>query len=355
MRLLKANRVVSFETLSSALAANEVTNRASTIGKLGIMASQRLMLDGFQYRFDADALAANISLLHDAIKSKRKERFLLVSDLRRFQPIVVAALTEEDKPSRGRPAMDSLAPEIFWGENDWPVQKIMPGVVAVIGEMFSGKTYHITHSLQTVALIRYGEPLEHIDLQEGVVHVSTFEEALTVAVVLGFCGISSAIDSLRPLVFGLKGNATEGGVSGDLYALITELNNFCVNLGTTVVVAVNPMSSNSEKTAGLYQKIGASCAGAVHLANKSIMGQTFRLVDGRTSDTGPSLPPVEDLPDELYSSSRIVLGSENALDRLPSDQSPHIGVPMNPEEVGFRANAIAEDSNSRTFPVVEII
>lgn len=345
MKLLKSNPIVPLSLLAQAIAVNQAVERASALPKIGVMASQRLTIDGNSYSFNAEAFARNVETLSKLVLSKRKERHLVVADIRRLEAVIAPVFDEAERAVHGRPAMTSMAPEVFWGSNDWPVPKVMPGVVAVIGEMFAGKTYHILNTMETIALVRYGEPFEHIDLEKGVIHVHTFEEAITVSTVLSFCGLSTAVDSLRPLVFGLKGNATEGGVSGDLYSLMTELNNFCVNLGTTVVFAVNPMSSNSEKTAGLYQKIGASCAGAVHLASKAVVGQTFRLEDGRTAEgvTAPVDKPVRS-DQEL---TRVVWGAETTLDqsggRIVADP-----------DIGISKAGVSPSEVQRSFPVVEI-
>lgn len=345
MKLLKSNAIVPLSLLAQAIATNQALQRASSLPKIGVMASQRLTIDGNAYAFDGEAFHRNVEVLSKLVLSNRKERDLVVADIRKLEPIIAPVFDDTERAVRGRPAMMSMSPEVFWGSNDWPVAKVMPGVVAVIGEMFAGKTYHILNTMETIALVRYGEPFEHIDLERGVIHVHTFEEAVTVATVLSFCGLSTAVDSLRPLVFGLKGNATEGGVSGDLYSLMTELNNFCVNLGVTVVFAVNPMSGNSEKTAGLYQKIGASCAGAVHLASKIVVGQTFRLEDGRTSGGSPE-------PDERPARSdqeltRLVWGAETTLDQ------PGSRIISDPD-IGISNAALGNTEVQRSFPVTEI-
>lgn len=167
---------------------------------------------------------------------------------------------------------------------DWPVKQGLPGLTVVLGETKSGKTHYVVNVLRPDVIIRFGEPMEHVNFADNVCVVDSFTRVLGLAITLGLMGKTVAIDSLRKLVFGLKGSATEGGVSALVYDMVTELSNLFSSIGVSIVATVNPMVQDELKTLNVFNRLAASGVGAILISNRAVAATDLRLFDGRSFD-----------------------------------------------------------------------
>lgn len=163
----------------------------------------------------------------------------------------------------------------------WVIPNHMPGVHAVVGGTGAGKSVALS-KMELDVVIRWGEPTEMYDFEEHTIPVADFTEMLAVALMLARGGYRVAVDSLRPLVFGLTGAAGAGGVSVALFGALTSINNLFSELGLLVVVAVNPMSTE-DKAKLVFENIAASVAGMTVVENGKVSSQTARTSRGRIS------------------------------------------------------------------------
>lgn len=264
---------------------------ADALERLGsVMKDQVLTINRTRLVFDHDALTENVATLLRHLGHGSGGRSFTVQDLWDLKPVfrtLVRPKTTSAKAAAAAalhddPVMEAIAAEIHWGPQPWPIRDIYPGVVAVIGDLYSGKTFTMNETLGTEIIVRYGEPFEDVDLQVNAVPARSFTEVLTISSTLAFMGYRVGIDSLRNLVLGLEGAAQEGAVVGMIYVLLTNLNNVFANIGATVLVGVNPMLGEEAKMARLVGRAGSAIAGALWMDNQRCRAYTFRLQDGRT-------------------------------------------------------------------------
>lgn len=162
---------------------------------------------------------------------------------------------------------------------DWPRVGIMPGVLAIMGETKTGKSTYIKNT-NVDLIIRASEPYESFDKDPRVLQVGTFTQAFAIMVLCALGEVKCAIDSLRALIFNLKGNAGEGGVSTAIYELLTTLNNISAEFGALTIAAINPMIADEERALRLFIRIEASIAGLVEIKSGAAIKGSFRRVDG---------------------------------------------------------------------------
>jgi hypothetical protein len=183
-----------------------------------------------------------------------------------------------------------VSPALVGYTTNWPSEAIFPGVIALIGDRFAGKTYHIRHHMNDDAkgnhrpidaVIRVGEPLEQIDLDENAYHVGDIVDAFSLAIVLGALGWTVAIDSIRKLVYSLDGSAMEGGVIAVLFDLMTDMNNVVSLFSANIVIAINPMMGDDAKIERFYERMAASCCGAILMMDQHVASHTYRGFGGR--------------------------------------------------------------------------
>jgi hypothetical protein len=163
----------------------------------------------------------------------------------------------------------------------WPVENIFPGLVAVIGDTGAGKTWYVEKTLRPDFIVRVSEPLEHVDYDDNVISASSVPQSLNIAVALSLLGFTTAVDSLRSLVYGGSGAAMEGGLSASLFDTITSLNNVIAAAGASIVCTMNPMLSSLDKMDRLFVRIDASCAGAVLIETGAATMESYRVWGGR--------------------------------------------------------------------------
>lgn len=219
----------------------------------------------------------------------------ILKDVALFQATKGASVdTEMDVLASGVYAVPSYSRQA--SNINWPVKGIYPGVVALMGATASGKSKYSAEVLKPDVLIRWGEPTEEYDANANVVHVATLDELLVAALVLGGLGLRVVCDSIRPLLFRLKGAASAGGVVAVFYSLLTDLSNVCSFFDATVVMVVNPMVE-AEKLDTVYSQVSASTVGAIMCANGAVSRSTFRTAGGRIFDQRTQPVAEESLPD----------------------------------------------------------
>jgi len=162
----------------------------------------------------------------------------------------------------------------------WPVAEVFPGLVIMMGVTGSGKSVQLNDKLKPDVLIRWGEPYEMYDAQENAIHPSNADEVIAMALVFGALGLRVAIDSLRTLVFKLKGPASTGGIITTFYSLLTDLSNLFNQFDAAVVAIVNPMVQN-DMVDFVYQQSIACTAGGILCADGAIEKSTYRKRTGR--------------------------------------------------------------------------
>merc|ERR1711974_49173 len=126
-----------------------------------------------------------------------------------------------------------------------------------------------------------GEPMEDVDGTDSVLSVDTIADVFSVCAVLSAHGTKLAVDSIRPLVYNMKGNAGTGGVSTGMYIAPTSITNFFAAFGGNVLLAVNPLLTDGEKAEDLYNIMAAAVAGAIFIDRREIVAEQHRLVTGR--------------------------------------------------------------------------
>lgn len=190
-----------------------------------------------------------------------------------------------DSVERARTLYAGFAVSLSHPSPDNPVKGIMPGVFAVMGETRSGKTTYIRDIAKPDLIIRAAEPFEPVDCDSNVVTVRTYPQAFGLVLLGALTRTRVAIDSLRGLVFNMRGNAGEGGVSTALYELLTTLNNFSAEFGAVTFLAVNPMVGDNEKVMRLLSRFEASVAAIVFLDSGKVKYGSIRTLSGRQVTT----------------------------------------------------------------------
>lgn len=190
-----------------------------------------------------------------------------------------------DSVERARTLYAGFAVSLSHPSPDTPVKGIMPGVFAVMGETRSGKTTYIRDIAKPDLIIRAAEPFEPVDCDSNVVTVRTYPQAFGLVLLGALTRTRVAIDSLRGLVFNMRGNAGEGGVSTALYELLTTLNNFSAEFGAVTFLAVNPMVGDNEKVMRLLSRFEASVAAIVFLDSGKVKYGSIRTLSGRQVTT----------------------------------------------------------------------
>lgn len=167
---------------------------------------------------------------------------------------------------------------------NWPVPDGLSGWYMIDGGMGAGKSQFAAETLDHDLLIRVGEPGERYDLQRPdgprVIHPSGLVEGIFLAVFSALNGARVVIDGSRSLVFGAKGNATNGGISGGLYMTLTNLSQFASRNKVAVAMTLNPMVKE-ELTPLIHSNIVSSVTGGWLLENGEVTSSTFRLASGR--------------------------------------------------------------------------
>lgn len=234
--------------------------------------------------------------------------------------------------------------QIRWDPVNWPVEGAFPGAYIVVGDTDSGKTFYMRNQANVDYIIRWGEPNEDVDNDNGVITVTTFEEMVTYALVLGVAGAKVGVDSLRNLVYSSSGNTIEGGMSAVMFDVATNLSNVFASLGVSAFLVINPLLSDPIREKRLYNRIASSAAGAVHIVDRSIAEDQFRTANGRISTAGTRTNNNDDETQEptfgSFTNASVAYGSDDdAAARVASISSMTEGNidvdTVEPPRVGF--------------------
>lgn len=269
-------------------ALHENLARLPFIEELG---SKLLVFEDIPYHVDYAQLAHNVRELARLIAAGRS---ITGRDVVALPSIIVRAPREDEKGVKiVNPPHALYSAELIWDSFHWPTANIMGGAVLIIGDTGAGKTYSMVNSYEVDIFVRYSEPQEQADMAHNVVPARSLFEAVSIVMALGVLGAQTAIDSLRSLVYTLRGNAVAGGMSGSMYDVTTQLNNMFAEVGIVSLLALNPLASakkdrdgdvDASATEDLVRKLASGVAGAIHLHdNGKVKSQTYRLTNGRFS------------------------------------------------------------------------
>lgn len=272
---------------------------AENLAKLSFvqaLGAKLLVFEDIPYHVDYVQLASNVKELDRLISLGQN---VTARDVVSLPSVIVRAPREDATGNKIiNPPHALYSSELIWPSFEWPVNSIMSGVVLLIGDTGAGKTHAMVNSYDVDIFIRYSEPQEQADTGKKVVPARSLFEAISFAMALGVLGARCAIDSLRSLVYTLKGNAVTGGMSGAMYDVTTQFNNVFADIGVVVMMALNPLAAikkdrdgeiDSSATDDLVRKLASGVAGAIHIHNAGeVKSQTYRLTDGRFSSDRPA-------------------------------------------------------------------
>lgn len=254
--------------------------------KAAFVFKQLIQIGGYTFKIDEAALEKALTQLGGPKPVSKGSLLAHASEIVRTVKIDRDDATDEgllyaDAVERSRTLYAGYSVSIAHPSTNYPVKGIVPGVFAVMGETRSGKTTYVREVAKTDLIIRASEPFESIDMDLNVVTVRTYPQALGLLVICALAQTRVALDSLRFLVFNLKGTTGEGGVSNALYELLTTLNNLVAELGAVVLVTVNPMVGDDEKVMRLLSRFDASVAAVVFLSEGKVTYGSVRTTSGR--------------------------------------------------------------------------
>lgn len=238
---------------------------------------RRIVIAGRLFDVDYAMLAAAVNEVLDVLATGTD---VSVGQLRGTSPFL-RLVTDKDAV-RAQPLHPSYQALLDHGPLQWPEKDVLPGIIVALGDTGSGKTTYLLKDSGVDVIIRYGEPYEAVDRAPNTVPALSVVEAISMAFLLSALGWRVAIDSLRTLVYGLEGNAMEGGMVASLFDLLTQLNNLAAEAGFVIHVAINPMLADMSKADRLFKRVAASVSGAVHIVDGSVRERTFRLASGRS-------------------------------------------------------------------------
>lgn len=235
--------------------------------------------------FSTTAFVAVLKRLLPALRrEKGKPRFDVTYDDLRVLPEFISVRNSSDESFhvvRHRMASST----IIFAPNSFIVPDLMNGIVVLLGEKHSGKTTFVQTELDIDFIIRTGEPLEAIDADPRIIPSNGLVDTLRLMLLLGFLEYRVAVDSLRELVYSVKGAASAGGIIPMVYTLMTNLNNLLASIGGVVLATMNPMVANQEALGQLQENMASSVAGLMVIDNGSIVWSEFRTLKGREVNT----------------------------------------------------------------------
>lgn len=213
----------------------------------------------------------------------------------------------------------------------WPSEGIYSGVTALMGATGSGKSITLNEKLRPDVLIRWGEVAEAYDELDTAVHISTLDEMLIVCIGLGALGFNVAVDSVRPLLFRLKGAASAGGIVAVFYSLLTDISNLFTQYDCSVVMVVNPMV-DAEKIEYVFGQVMASTVGAILCADGNVSRTMFRTNKGRIFNGAAPLAadahmPSMDRPTSMKALDHTSIASVAPLERGSVDTDARNSAP----------------------------
>jgi hypothetical protein len=168
--------------------------------------------------------------------------------------------------------------------SSWPFENQLPGAIFVVGGTGSGKTIFVS-GLEPDIMVRMSEPVESVDYDPNVntISVSNLDDMLTAVIVFGLLNLRVAVDSIRSILYAIKGPASSGGVVATVYNLLTSMNNILAHYNIVCPIVINPMVK-LEDVADVYNRAAASAVGAVHMEGGAVLNMQYRSSKGRRFD-----------------------------------------------------------------------
>lgn len=205
---------------------------------------------------------------------------------------------ESTDVSYDRGLVSGFSNNLFYPDHKgWPFENMVPGAFWVLAERNGGKSFFVSQKIGSDFIIRISEPTEKLDSDPRVIGFTDYRHAFAASVLLGLLGLRVSIDSLRGVVFSVRGNATTGGYSSGLFELATVLSNVVAEVGVNVVMSLNPMTGGNETLLSeLGERLESSVAGVITLKDRGqVVSKHLRALDGnRVTDSnseGPDSDP----------------------------------------------------------------
>lgn len=283
--LIQARRVRPFVTQ---MTVENVITKLDTLQSVGFF-DRVLHVDRAAFKLSRAKLGDLVARIVANNKADATEKeYLTVGDL--IAAADACALPVDQKKA---PLTSGFANRLLHKSLNWPFPGVVPGGTAVMGEMESGKTRFVLTTSGADIVFRISEPLENIDEEDFSVPLDSYVATVCGVIAYALCDAKVAIDSLRGLMYNLQGDATEGGVKSGLYDLLTFLNNLFAEIGATVIMTINPMSSTGTKVDGIYKRVGSSLAAILLMQDGSIAKSSYR------NDQGRRVPVVDSIADSV--------------------------------------------------------
>lgn len=203
--------------------------------------------------------------------------------VRAFEPLTDKDEKEDTNVKFDRTLVSGFVNNLFYPEHEsWPIANSMPGGFLVLAEREGGKTYYVTKVANCDVVVRVSEPTEHADNDPRAVGFADYRHALAAAVICSIVGLNTAIDSLRGMVFAVRGNATSGGYSSGIFEVATVVSNVFAEVGSNVILTLNPMTGgNVDQLRELSGRLEASVSGVLALHNRGQeLSRHIRAMDG---------------------------------------------------------------------------
>lgn len=247
-------------------------------------------VNGSSYVIDHAQVASNATFLADLLVKTKGD--VTVYDVVHLPSVITLPPRDKEVPLTYE-LYPLYSAQVFHDSVDWPVKDAINGAVILLGDTGSGKSTFVKKILDVDFILRYSEPQEDVDLDPRSIPVSSLTMMITVSTTLAAMGLRVAVDSLRSLVYGMEGNAIEGGMSAGIYDFVSQVNNLFADIGHPVILTVNPLIGTGQdaelKSERTFNRLAALCSGAYHLDSDSpgtVRARTFRLTSGRISVGG---------------------------------------------------------------------
>jgi hypothetical protein len=231
-----------------------------------------LAFEGAVYKLDPKAFLNTVGKFVKALEKGSVADFKAA--LRPEDDTLWTVVSSYRSPTSVIPSFEGLPPNPR--DHNWPFPQMLPGLYGIVGGTGSGKTDHV-RELQPDLIIRFSEPLESVDIQTEVPIISCrdFFDVVLATLVCTASGLNVAVDSLRGLLYSLRGPATGKGIVGTVFTLFTTLNNFCAFYDAVVPVVINPMVDDKD-IEHVYNRMAASMTAASWIQNSNLEKLQYR-------------------------------------------------------------------------------
>lgn len=174
-----------------------------------------------------------------------------------LEPIIRRAIGPDDGYQFRLPLMVGRRSEVV----------LHPGLFIISGATGVGKSRLLRALAGRVNGVRLNvvEPYDTVEEINTLPDFQSVDEALVYAVRALKPGTLPMIDSLRSMLYELKGAAGPKGVVAVFFSVLTRVSNALAQSGFTVIATVNPMVSDPDYVTEFHQKLSSSVPGYVWL------------------------------------------------------------------------------------------